>query len=138
MVLFNDALDHLTRVHRALRMHRGHVLVIGIGGSGKRSVINLASYAAGYRTFEISLTRGYNEASFREDMKNLYNMVGVNNQKIVFVFTSSHIIDESFLELVNNMLMTGVVPSLFTDEDKDEIVNSCRNAAKEAGFGVTK
>nr|XP_034180267.1 dynein heavy chain 10, axonemal [Osmia lignaria] len=138
MVLFNDALDHLTRVHRALRMHRGHVLVIGIGGSGKRSVINLASYAAGYRTFEISLTRGYNEASFREDMKNLYNMVGVNNQKIVFVFTSSHIINESFLELVNNMLMTGVVPSLFTDEDKDEIVNSCRNAAKEAGFGVTK
>ncbi|CAK9806047.1 Dynein axonemal heavy chain 10 [Anthophora plagiata] len=138
MVLFNDALEHLTRVHRALRMHRGHVLVIGIGGSGKKSVIKLAAFAAGYRTFEISLSRGYNEASFRDDMKNLYNMVGVNNERIVFLFTSSQIVDESFLELVNNMLMIGVVPSLFTDEDKDEIVNNCRNQAVEAGFGINR
>ncbi|KOC59002.1 Dynein heavy chain 10, axonemal [Habropoda laboriosa] len=67
MVLFNDALEHLARVHRALRMHRGYVLVIGIGGSGKKSVIKLVAFAASYRTFEISLTRGYKEASF---MKN--------------------------------------------------------------------
>lgn len=138
MVLFNDALEHLTRIHRALRMHKGHVLVIGIGGSGKKSVIKLAAYAAGFRTFQISLARGYNEPAFREDMKSLYNMVGVDNKKIVFLFTAAHIIDESFLELVNNMLLTGVVPALFTDEEKDEIVHSCRNQAVEAGFGVTK
>ncbi|XP_026670097.1 dynein heavy chain 10, axonemal [Ceratina calcarata] len=138
MVLFNDALEHLTRVHRALRMHRGHVLMIGIGGSGKKSVIKLSAFAAGYRTFEISLSRGYNEATFREDMKNLYNMVGVEDEKIVFLFTAANIIDESFLELVNNMLMTGVVPSLFTDEDKEEIINNCRDQAVEAGFGITK
>lgn len=138
MVLFNDALEHLTRIHRALRMHKGHVLVIGIGGSGKKSVIKLAGYAAGFQTFQISLARGYNEPAFREDMKNLYNMVGVDNKKIVFLFTSAHIIDESFLELVNNMLLTGVVPALFTDEEKDEIIHACRNQAIEAGFGVTK
>lgn len=138
MVLFNDALEHLTRVHRSLRMHRGHVLVVGIGGSGKQSVIKLAAFAADCETFEISLSRGYNDNSFREDMKRLYNMVGVENKKVVFLFTAAHIADESFLELVNNMLMTGVVPSLFTDEEKDAIVSSCRNAAKQAGFGITK
>lgn len=138
MVLFNDALQHLTRVHRTLRMHRGHVLVIGIGGSGKKSVIKLAAFAASFRTFEIKLSRGYNEASFREDMKTLYNMVGVENSRIVFLFASANIIDDSFLELVNNMLMTGVVPSLFADEDKDEIINSCRSQAAEAGFGIDR
>ncbi|KAF3425259.1 hypothetical protein E2986_13407 [Frieseomelitta varia] len=138
MVLFNDALEHLTRVHRALRMHRGHVLVIGIGGSGKKSVIKLASYAADFRIFEIALTRGYGEASFRDDMRTLYNKVGVENRRIVFLFTGAHVVDESFLELVNNMLMTGVVPALFSDDDKDEIVNSCRSQAAEAGFGVTR
>ncbi|XP_076621651.1 dynein heavy chain at 89D [Colletes latitarsis] len=138
MVLFNDALEHLTRVHRALRMHRGHVLVIGIGGSGKKSVIKLAAFAAGFQIFEIGLSRGYNEASFREDMKTLYNMVGVDNKRVVFLFTSSHIVDESFLELVNNMLMIGVVPSLYTDEEKDEVINLTRDQAKDAGFGVTR
>lgn len=138
MVLFNDALEHLTRVHRALRMDRGNVLVVGTGGSGKKSVIKLASFAAGYRLFEITRSRGYNEASFREDMKNLYNMIGVENKRVAFMFTSAHIVDESFLELVNDMLMAGFVPTLFNDEEKDMIVTSCRNAAVKAGFDMAK
>ncbi|KYN43305.1 Dynein heavy chain 10, axonemal, partial [Trachymyrmex septentrionalis] len=137
MVLFNDALEHLTRVHRALRMHCGHVLVIGTGGSGKKSVIKLASFAAGYQVFQIVLRRGYNQASFREDIKNLYNMVGLENKKIVFMFTSAHIKDESFLELVNSMLI-GFVPTLFNDDEKDTIVSSCRDAAVKAGFDMSK
>lgn len=138
MVLFNDALEHLTRVHRVLRMHRGHVLVIGTGGSGKKSVIKLASFAAGYQTFQIVLSRGYNESFFRDDMKILYNMVGLENKKVVFMFMSAHIKDEGFLELVNSMLTAGFVPALFNDEEKDTIVTSCRDAAVKAGFDASK
>jgi len=138
MVLFNDALEHLTRVHRVLRMHRGHVLVIGTGGSGKKSVIKLASFAAGYQLFQIILSRGYNEAFFREDMKNLYNIVGLENKTVVFMFTCAHIKDESFLELVNSMLTAGFVSAFFNDEEKDMIVASCRDAAVKAGFDVSK
>lgn len=138
MVLFNDMLEHLTRVHRALRMHRGNVLVVGTGGSGKKSAIKLASFAANYQLFQIVLNRGYNEASFREDMKSLYNMAGVENKKVVFMFTSADIKKEDFLELVNNMLMAGFVPTLFSDEEKDTIVNSCRDAAVKAGFDMAK
>ncbi|EFN79037.1 Dynein heavy chain 10, axonemal [Harpegnathos saltator] len=138
MVLFNDALEHLTRVHRALRMHRGNVLVVGADGNGKKSVIKLASFAAGYQLFQITPSRGYNEPSFREDMKSLYNMVGVENKRVVFMFTSAHVMHESFLELVNNMLMAGFVPALFNDDEKDAIIISCRDAAVSAGFNVGK
>ncbi|XP_018050925.1 PREDICTED: dynein heavy chain 10, axonemal [Atta colombica] len=137
MVLFNDALEHLTRVHRALRMHCGHVLIIGTDGSGKKSVIKLASFAADYQLFQIVLRRGYNQAFFREDIKNLYNMVGLENKRIVFMFTSAHIKDESFLELVNSML-TGFMPAVFNDEEKDIIVSSCKDAAVKAGFDASK
>ncbi|KAK2587900.1 hypothetical protein KPH14_003996 [Odynerus spinipes] len=138
MVLFNDALEHLIRVHRVLRMNRGHSLVVGTSGSGKQSVIKLAAFAADCTVFEIGLSRGYNENTFRDDLKKLYNMVGLENKRIVFFFASSHVVDESFLELVNNMLMTGLVPALFTEEEKDVIVGSCREAAMADGFDVTK
>jgi dynein heavy chain len=86
---------------------QGNCLLAGVGGSGKQSLARLAAYAAGCGVFEITLTRGYDEAAFREDLKELYTMLGAENKKMVFLFTDSHVADEGFLELINNMLTTG-------------------------------
>ncbi|KAK3792441.1 hypothetical protein RRG08_045982, partial [Elysia crispata] len=122
MVLFDDALEHLNRIHRVLRMDRGNCLLVGVGGSGKQSLCNLASYTAGCETFQIMLSRGYNEGSFREDLKVLYTRLGIENKKVTFIFTDQHVAEEGFLELINNMLTTGMVPALYPDEEKDAII----------------
>jgi len=75
MVLFDFALDHLSRIHRVLRMPQGHCLCIGVGGSGKVSLIRLAAFTADCDVFEIMLARGYNEAAFREDLKVAYHNI---------------------------------------------------------------
>lgn len=138
IVLFDDALEHLTRVHRGLRLQKGHVMLVGVGGSGKASLTKLAAFTAGCEMFEITLCRGYNEVMFKEDLKKLFNQLGVDRKPSVFYFTAAQIAEEGFLEFINNILMTGIVPSLFTDEDKDQIVSACRSAATNEGYGVTK
>ncbi|GLH10278.1 AGAP001660-PA-like protein, partial [Gryllus bimaculatus] len=46
LVLFDDVLEHFIRVHRVLRMHNGHMTLIGVTSSGKKSITHLAAYTA--------------------------------------------------------------------------------------------
>ena len=44
LVMFEDALEHLTRIHRILRMEQGHALLVGLGGGGKQSLTKVCKW----------------------------------------------------------------------------------------------
>lgn len=46
---------------------------------------------SGFEMFEITITRNYNENSFKDDMKRMYNQLGVDGKKTVFLFTASQV-----------------------------------------------
>jgi dynein heavy chain len=140
LVLFRDALEHLVRLHRILRMKRGHALLVGVGGSGKQSMTKLAAHVAECVVFEITLSRGYGETEFREDLKTLFNLVGADNKKVVFLFTDGHVPagEEGFVELINNILTAGMVPALFDDGERDQLGGACRDEMTKLGLDDSK
>ena len=70
---------------------------------------------------------------FREDLKTLYTRIGVKNEKVMFLFTDNHVADEGFLELVNNMLTSGMVPAFYADDEKEGVVSNIRDEAVKRG-----
>lgn len=86
LVLFEYCLEHLTRVHRVLRMHRGHVLLVGPAGSGKKSLCELAAFAADRELCEINLiARTYDRAAFERDLKEILIKTGLLRKKVVLL-----------------------------------------------------
>lgn len=75
LVLFNDALFHITKIYRIIRFPRGHALLVGYGGSGKQSLSKLSTFVASCKLFTIALSRGYKEREFREDLKKMFEML---------------------------------------------------------------
>ena len=52
----------------------------------------------------------------------------------MFLFTDAHVLEEGFLELINNMLTIGMVPALFDEEGKNSMNNKIVDEAKKKGI----
>ena len=48
-------------------------------------------------------------------------MAGVENKPTVFLFNDTQVVEESFLEDINNILSSGEVPALYKPEEFEEV-----------------
>ncbi|MCO5578649.1 hypothetical protein L7F22_032493 [Adiantum nelumboides] len=139
LVLFRDAMEHVCRIHRVLIQPRGNLLLVGVGGSGRKSLTRLAAFVADMKVFTVNVTKNYGSGQFHDDLKALYQQAGLgeNRPPVIFLFDDTQIVVETFLEDINNIMSTGEVPNLFTKDDLQSIFDQCRAAAKKAKAGDT-
>ncbi|XP_045784195.1 dynein axonemal heavy chain 6 [Maniola jurtina] len=133
LVLFRDAVEHVVRVARVFRAERGHCLMVGPGGSGRRSVATLAGHVNECKCMGMEIKRNYDTPEFHDDLRGMYMRAGVAGEDTVFLFTDTQITKEEFLEDINNMLNSGEVPNLFEGDSYEQVQTGCRGEAAKAG-----
>ena len=138
LVFFRDAMEHISRLARVLRLDKGNAMAVGVGGSGKQSCTRLASHMVEYKCINIELKKGYNINSFREDLKALFDTAGVQGTPTTFLLVDTQIVDESMLEDVNGILNTGEVPGMYANDEKEAIMQEMRPVCEKLGLPATK
>ena len=58
LAIFLYAVEHLSRISRVLRQEGGHVLCVGVGGSGRQSLSRLAAFICEMETFQVRYSEG--------------------------------------------------------------------------------
>ena len=121
IVLFSEAVHHLSTLSRILSMKRGHALLVGVKSSGRKSLARLSLHMSQMEMFEIQITRTYSLVEWREDMKNLMKQCGENDTPTGFVISDVQIIGSYQLEDISNLLINGEIPNLFERDEIEQI-----------------
>jgi dynein heavy chain len=138
LVMFTDALEHVTKIARVLRQPQGNALLLGVGGSGRQSMTKLATYVCGFALATVEIVKGYSMNDWRDDLKRILMQAGVKNKVTTFLFSDVQIINERMVEDINNILNAGDVPNLYGPEDLENIASACRAECTKRKIPATK
>lgn len=117
---------------------RSSALLVGVGGSGKQSLARLAAFISSLEVAQIQLKKGYGVLDLRHELSSLYMKSGLKNVGIMFLMTDAQVPNEQFLVLINDMLASGEIPDMFSDDDVENIIAGMRNEVKGAGMLDTR
>eukprot|EP00796_Vickermania_ingenoplastis_P008995 gene8995-6317_t len=138
LVLFSEAVQHLSRLCRVINQPRGHALLIGVGGSGRSSLCRLAASMMSMDLQTVNIVRGYGAEDFRDEMRKALLDAGARGKEVVFMLSDPQIVCSQMLEDINNVLNIGEVPGMMRLEDMEVILRYCREGCLNSGRPDTR
>lgn len=127
-------IDILKPISVSARSPGGSLLICGRGGVGRRTTVLLVSHMHDLEVFTPAVTRSYTSKSFRNDLKNLLQKVGVENKRVILFLEDHQFVEKDVLQMVNSLISSGEVHGLFSNQELESILSPLKEELASKGI----
>ncbi|KAM8953036.1 dynein axonemal heavy chain 5-like [Pelodytes ibericus] len=118
--LSDNVVMQIIRIHRVLSCeHGGNVLLVGSEGSPLSTLAKLALYVADIPLHVLD-TSGHN--NFINSLKSAIQISAVEGKTTAILLTAKELVVDSYLDVINSLLICGEYASLFTTEEMNDLL----------------
>ncbi len=111
-----------------------HVMLVGVGGSGRKSLAKLSAFLLRYALVELSLSQSRSFLDFKTDLQNLFARAGLKGEKCLFLVHDTHFKhNDRMLVYISDLLSSGFVPDMYSRDEKEALLNQLSNRLKAVG-----
>lgn len=132
VIVFDEVVENVLKVKRILDQPLGHVMLVGLSGTGKTMVLKIVKEILEYDEFNLHVDEDYDVSKLDEDLIELFTKLAEEQEKhIIFMLDESQIINVAFLERMNSLLASGEIPGLLSNNKKREILTKFKSQTKD-------
>eukprot|EP00753_Platysulcus_tardus_P018898 PLAT7033.16.p1 GENE.PLAT7033.16~~PLAT7033.16.p1 ORF type:complete len:2120 (+),score=705.71 PLAT7033.16:663-6362(+) len=131
LIMFQFAIEHMSRLSRIMQLPQGHGLVVGMVGSGRSSLAKLVAFVM---KSDYHITDGLlRMPAWHALLKSALQSAGIANQKTMLVIRDVCIGDELLLEDVHNLLTQTELATLYAQHEVEAIARQVKRHADAVG-----
>ena len=134
LVLHDAVLDLALRCDRVLQQAGGHLLLMGVAGSGRTTVARFCAWLRGLSLYSVPTSRAYDETRFDEDLRALLRRVGVRGERVCWTLDESQVAVPARVEKLNTLLANAEVAGLFEGDEYASLLSALRDTAQREGL----
>eukprot|EP00002_Diphylleia_rotans_P021973 TRINITY_DN428_c1_g1_i1.p1 TRINITY_DN428_c1_g1~~TRINITY_DN428_c1_g1_i1.p1 ORF type:complete len:4548 (+),score=958.95 TRINITY_DN428_c1_g1_i1:229-13872(+) len=131
ITFFDTVVEDVLKLVHVLSKPRGNAVLVGVGGSGKRSLTRLAAYICRQECVAVSLDKSFGLSNMLETLRQLMKHAGLGGRHYTLLISEQSLKDDSFYDAINSFLLQGEIPGMFTRDELDNIVGELRSGAKK-------
>lgn len=131
--IFDFAVIQVLKICRILRLDKSHGVLIGLGGSGRQTLVKLSSYIMGQQTVSVEVHKNYNSEKWRTDVKKILADASLTSKCSNLVISEAQSNNLYLMQDIDSMLNLGEIPNLYETEEFIKFLDKLKEKAKKEG-----
>ncbi|CAH0388994.1 unnamed protein product [Bemisia tabaci] len=128
-----ELLNAAAQFERVLTDKKGSLFLPGSSGLGRKTAIKIIASRLTAKIVYPKIGQNYSFSNFRNDMKNVMQQAGIENEQIFLILEDHNLIFPEIMDMINSFLSFGEIPGLFQVDELENLASPLKDSAETVG-----